>query len=72
MPDQDMKRSDERRRIRLALDRLGKRQREILELVFYQDMTIEDSAEVMGVSLGTARTHYERAKRRIIRELDEP
>lgn len=48
-----------------ALETLASRQREVLQLVFYHDMTIEDAARVMRVSLGTARTHYERGKARL-------
>jgi RNA polymerase sigma-70 factor (ECF subfamily) len=33
--------------------------------VFYQEMSIAAAAEVLGVSLGTARTHYERGKARL-------
>jgi len=34
-------------------------------------MTIEESAEVMGVSVGSARVHYDRGKRRILEQLAE-
>jgi RNA polymerase sigma-70 factor (ECF subfamily) len=48
-----------------ALRRLPRRQQEVLHLVFFEEMTIEGAAEVLGVSLGTARTHYERGKTRL-------
>lgn len=51
-----------------AMRRLSSRQREVLHLVFQQDMTIEAAAEVMGIGLGSARVHYERGKARL-REL---
>jgi RNA polymerase sigma factor (sigma-70 family) len=48
-----------------ALASLAPRQRAVLHLVFYQGMTIADAATVMGVSVGTARTHYERGKHQL-------
>ena len=51
--------------LRLALSKLPRMQREVLHLVFYEDLTIADAAEVLGVALGTARTHYDRGKKRM-------
>jgi len=48
-----------------ALKHLSGRQREILHLVFYQGMTIEEAADVTGISVGSARVHYERGKARL-------
>jgi RNA polymerase sigma-70 factor (ECF subfamily) len=60
--------SETTRQLMAALEALPGRQRELLHLVFYEDMSISQAAEVLGVGVGTARTHYERGKRRL-REL---
>lgn len=48
-----------------ALPQLSARQQEVLHLVFYQELTIQEAAEVLGLPVGTARTHYERGKARL-------
>jgi RNA polymerase sigma factor (sigma-70 family) len=63
--------SESARRLASALAELPRRQRELMHLVFYQDLSIREAAEVLGVSVGSARTHYERGKRRL-RELLSP
>jgi RNA polymerase sigma-70 factor (ECF subfamily) len=52
-------------RLRSMLDHLSPRQRALLHLVYYQDMTIEDASQVLGISVGSARTHYARGKQRL-------
>ena len=52
-------------RLRAALTRLSRRQQEVLHLVFYQELTLDESALVLGLPPGTARTHYERGKTRL-------
>ncbi|MGB5720904.1 MAG: RNA polymerase sigma factor [Woeseiaceae bacterium] len=46
-----------------AVQELPQRQRDIIELVFCRDMTIEAASSVMGVTTGTGRVHYDRAKK---------
>lgn len=51
--------------IKEALSRLSYRQSELLHLVFYHDLSIEEAAKVVGISLGAARTHYARGKQKL-------
>jgi RNA polymerase sigma factor (sigma-70 family) len=64
-------REETSRRLIAALRTLSARQREVLILVFYHDVTIEDAAEVLGISVGAARVHYERGKARLRKLLRE-
>jgi RNA polymerase sigma-70 factor (ECF subfamily) len=48
-----------------ALRTLSGRQREVLHLTFYQGLTLSEAAEIMKVTLGSARQHYDRGKRRL-------
>jgi RNA polymerase sigma factor (sigma-70 family) len=48
-----------------ALSRLAPRQRQVLHLVFYEELTIADAAAIMGVSVGSARQHYDRGKKNL-------
>jgi RNA polymerase sigma-70 factor (ECF subfamily) len=53
------------RRIRAAIGALSQRQQEVLHLVFYQDLTVEEAAQILSLSVGSARTHFERGKARL-------
>jgi len=54
-----------------ALLKLSNQQCAVLQLVFYHDMTIEEAALVMKISLGSARTHYARGKKNLADRLKD-
>lgn len=62
---------DEARLLAEALTKLSDRQREVLHLVFYEEMTLKDAAEVIGIGLGAASTHYDRGKKALLALLAE-
>lgn len=51
--------------LQAALGRLSRRQNEMMHLVFYQELSVQEAADVLGMPVGTARTHYERGKARL-------
>ena len=57
--------ADDRLVFREALARLARRQREVLELVFSMGMTVQEAADTLSISAGSARVHYDRGKRRL-------
>ena len=64
-PDEALSSSEENHALLRVLMKLPARQREVLHLVFYQDLTIQETATVLNISLGTARIHFERGKTRL-------
>lgn len=50
---------------RTALSNLARRQREVLELVFAMGMTLQEAADTLSISVGSASVHYDRGKKRL-------
>lgn len=58
-----------RRRLLAALEQLTRRQREALVLVHLEQFTVNETAELLGTSPGTVKTHLHRALRALRRDL---
>ena len=69
-PDAAFERSETQFRFQRALETLPSLQREVLHLVFYEDLSLRDAADVMNVTIGSARQHYQRGKRRLRESLE--
>lgn len=54
-----------------AVRALPARQRDVIELVFCRELTIEQASAVMGVTMGTGRVHYDRAKKALRERLQD-
>lgn len=48
--------------ISASINELPQRQREVLHLLVYRECTLEECARIIGISVGSVRTHYHRAK----------
>ncbi|MEM7010706.1 MAG: sigma-70 family RNA polymerase sigma factor [Verrucomicrobiota bacterium] len=55
--------------IGLALKQLSPQQLQVVHLVFYEGMTIQEAADALEISVGSARQHYARAKEKLRSQL---
>src|SRR5256712_9098870 len=56
-PDQILESSERTERLLRALDAISRPQREGIELGFYHAMTIQETAQTLGISVRSARVH---------------
>jgi len=70
-PGQDSDRGKRDSAIWQLVQQLPPRQRDIVELVFCRELTVEAASAVMGVTSGTGRVHYDRAKKALRAKIGE-
>lgn len=68
-PEATIEYSARSRQLLDGLNKLSRRQAEVLQLAFYHDMTLEEIAQVLDLSIGSTRTHYARGKKNLARML---
>jgi RNA polymerase sigma-70 factor (ECF subfamily) len=61
-PLESLEQQTEQARVRAALCRLPTDQREVLELIFYHDLSGPEAAAVLGVAVGTVKSRLHRAR----------
>jgi RNA polymerase sigma-70 factor, ECF subfamily len=68
--DQALARLDAERRMRAVLEavaKLHRREREVLELCVWEELSPEEAAGALGISAGAVRSRLSRARRRVAR-----
>lgn len=55
-----------------AVQRLGRRDRQVLVLVAWDGLTYQQAAEVLGVPVGTVRSRLSRSRRRLAELMNQP
>ena len=70
-PSRDAEQEKRNSEIWQHVQKLPPRQRDIVELVFCRELTIEAASAVMGVTTGTGRVHYDRAKKALRSKIGE-
>ena len=64
-PAQALERCETQARFQQALAQLPRRQQQTLHLVFYEELSLQDTAAVIGISVGAVRQHYGRGKTKL-------
>lgn len=69
--ERDLLASDKARLVRAALEKLSPRQREVIELAYFEGLTQTEMAERMGQPLGTVKTWVRTALKNLREEFGE-
>jgi RNA polymerase sigma-70 factor (ECF subfamily) len=64
-PEASMQKRNKGQIIRACLNRLSAAHKEVIDLVYYQDKSIEEVAEIVGAPVGTVKTRMFHARKRL-------
>jgi RNA polymerase sigma factor (sigma-70 family) len=70
-PDDPVVRSERRRSLLAAMDALSSRQREVVALRFYLDLTVPEIAAALSLREGTVKSHLHRAMTAMAQQLED-
>jgi len=70
-PEESVVREDSAAALRRALTRLSAAHREIIDLVYYQSMSVEEAGQVLGVPKNTVKTRMFYARKQLAKLLAE-
>ncbi len=64
-PEVALTKNDDARRLRACIERLSPEHREVIDLVYYHEKSVNEVAEIVGVPCNTVKTRIFYARRRI-------
>jgi RNA polymerase sigma-70 factor (ECF subfamily) len=70
-PQEQAERADEARRLRAAIDALPEKYRTVITLFHLQNKQYDEIAQVLGLPMGTVKTHLFRAKDLLRKALED-
>jgi RNA polymerase sigma-70 factor, ECF subfamily len=70
-PAAEAERAEERRRVSKAIERLPQREREVLVLKEFQELTYREIAELLEIPIGTVMSRLYTARKRLAESLDQ-
>src|SRR5215831_16354352 len=71
-PDEQAVRSDERRRVRGAVERMARPERDVLLAYYLGQMSVLEISRALGIPEGTVKSRLHRARRALRQELGQP
>lgn len=71
-PDERAAQTDSAARVHAAVDRLEPDLRDTVQMHYYEELTLQETADAMGVATSTVKYRLRQALNELERELDEP